>query len=317
MHKPARILLTGATGFVGAHILQALVRQRMTVRVALRHEVSAVQLPAEVEAMVVGELGPETIWDEALQGVDVVLHVAGVAAGGNDVALQRVNVQSTAHLARCAADQGVKRLVFMSSLKVNGEVTLSGQVFGALSPVDPQDDYARSKLQAEQALQLLAKTTGMTLVVIRPPMVYGPGVKGNFLALLKLVQKGIPLPLASVKNQRSLIAVQNLADFSVRVCVHPQAQGVYLVTDGEPISTPDLFRTIALSMGRQPRLWPFPVSWMRAVGAGLGVGGVLSKLTDDLVLDHLQAAHALDWQPPITTAQGVDAAVAWFREVMC
>ncbi len=317
MHKPGRILLTGATGFVGAHILKNLVRQRMTVRVALRHRDAATHLPAGVEVAVVGDLGPDTDWDEALQGVDVVLHVAGVAAAGNDDALQRVNVQSTVQLARSAADKGVKRLVFMSSLKVNGEVTLSGQVFGPLSPVDPQDAYARSKLQAEKALQSLAQTTGMALVIIRPPMVYGPGVKGNFLALMKLVQKGIPLPLASVKNQRSLIAVENLADFSVLTCVHPQAQGVYWVADGEPISTPDLFRAIARSMGRQPRLWHFPVSWMKAAGKGLGVSGALSKLMDDLVLDHRQSAQALDWQPPISTAQGVDSVVAWYQEVMC
>jgi nucleoside-diphosphate-sugar epimerase len=317
MHEPGRILLTGATGFVGSHILKNLVHQRMTVRVALRHGDDATHVPAGVEVAVVGDLGPGTVWDEALQGVDVVLHVAGVAAAGNDDALRRVNVQSTVQLARSAADKGVKRLVFMSSLKVNGEVTLSGQVFGPLSPVDPQDAYARSKLQAEEALQSLAQTTGMALVIIRPPMVYGSGVKGNFLALLKLVQKGIPLPLASVKNQRSLIAVENLADFSVRACVHPHAKGVYLVADGEPISTPNLLRTLALSMGTPARLWPFPVSWMKALGACLGVGAALSKLTDDLVLDHRQSAQALDWHPPISTAQGVDSVVAWYQEVMC
>lgn len=317
MHEPGRILLTGATGFVGSHILKNLLHQHMTVRVALRHGDAAAYLPEGVEVAVVGDLGPDTVWDDALQGVDVVLHVAGVAAAGNDDALQRVNVQSTDHLARRAADKGVKRLVFMSSLKVNGEATMDGQVVGPLSPVDPQDAYARSKLQAEQALQSLAQTTGMTMVIIRPPMVYGPGVKGNFLVLLNLVQKGIPLPLASVKNQRSLIAVQNLADFSVLACVHPEAHGVYWVADGKPISTPDLFRAIARSMGKPARLWPFPVSWMKALGKGLGVGGAVSKLTDDLVLDHRQAAQALDWKPSFTTSQGVDAAVAWYQEVMC
>lgn len=317
MHEPVRILLTGATGFVGAHILQALVRQRMTVRVALRHAVSAAQWPAGVELVVVGDLGPDTVWDEALRGVDVVLHVAGVAAAGDDDALQRVNVLGSVQLASSAAVHGVKRLVFMSSLKVNGEATQSGQVLDAQSPMHPHDAYAKSKFDAEQALCALAQTTGMSLVVVRPPMVYGPRVKGNFLALLKLVQKGMPLPLASVNNQRSLIAVQNLADFSVRACVHPQAQGVYLVADGEPISTPDLFRAIARSMGKPARLWPFPVSWMKALGVGVGLGGAVSKLTDDLVMDHRQVAQALDWKPPLTTSQGVDAAVAWYLEVMC
>jgi nucleoside-diphosphate-sugar epimerase len=288
--------------------------------VALRHAVSAAQWPAGVELAVVGDLGPDTVWDEALRGVDVVLHVAGVAgvaAAGDDDALQRVNVLGSVQLARSAAAHGVKRLVFMSSLKVNGEATQSGQVLDAQSPMHPHDAYAKSKFDAEQALRALAQTTGMSLVVVRPPMVYGPRVKGNFLALLKLVQKNMPLPLASVNNQRSLIAVQNLADFSVRACVHPQAQGVYLVADGEPISTPDLFRAIARSMGKPAHLWPFPVSWMKALGVGFGVGEAVSKLTDDLVLDHRQAAQALDWKPPFTTSQGVDAAVVWYREVMC
>ena len=317
MHEPVRILLTGATGFVGSHILQVLIRQGVTVRVALRRATSAAQWPAGIEIPVVGDLGPDTVWEEALRGVDVVLHVAGVAAAGDDDALQRVNVLGSVQLARSAAAHGVKRLVFMSSLKVNGEATQNGQVLDAQSPMYSHDAYAKSKCDAEQALRALAQTTGMSLVVVRPPMVYGPGVKGNFLALLKLVQKGMPLPLASVNNQRSLIAVQNLADFSVRACVHPQAQGVYLVADGEPISTPDLFRAIAWSMGKPARLWPFPVSWMKALGVGLGVGGAVSKLTDDLVLDHRQAAHALDWIPPLSTSQGVDATVVWFQEVGC
>ena len=317
MHEPIRILLTGATGFVGWHILHALIRQGVKVRVALRRATSVAQWPEGVELAVVGDLGPETVWHDALQGVDVVLHVAGVAAAGNDDALQRVNVLGSVQLAQSAAVHGVKRFVFMSSLKVNGEATQTGQVLDAQSPMHPHDAYAKSKFDAEQALRALAQTTGMSLVAVRPPMVYGPRVKGNFLALLKLVQKGMPLPLASVNNQRSLIAVQNLADFSVRACVHPQAHGVYLVADGKPISTPNLFRAIARSMGKPVRLWSFPVSWMKALGQGLGVGGAVSKLTDDLVLDHRQAAQALDWIPPLSTSQGVDAAVAWFQEVVC
>jgi UDP-glucose 4-epimerase len=204
-------------------------------------------------------------------------------------------------------------MVFVSSIKVNGEATHL-QPFSESDAPAPQDPYGTSKWEAEQALRRIATETGLEVVIIRPPLVYGPNVGGNFLRMLKLIRSGIPLPLASVRNNRSLVSVWNLCDLIQRCLTHPGAAGqTFLISDGEDLSTPDLFRRLAEGMGRKPRLFDFPPPWLETLGRLLGQSAVVDRLTGSLHIDSRKARELLNWRPPVSTAEGLRRTAEWYR----
>jgi nucleoside-diphosphate-sugar epimerase len=310
-----RILVTGASGFVGSALCPLLEARGHAVRRAIRASGS---LPGAGETVSVGELSGETDWTGALAGVQCVVHLAARTHVLRERSLdplaeyRRVNVEATRRLAAQAAAAGARRLVFASSVKVNGEES-PGRPFTEADDPRPQDAYGLSKREAEQALRALERETGLEVVVLRPPLVYGPGVKGNFLRLLQLVARGVPLPLASVRNRRSLIYVGNLADAILAACEAPQAAGrTYLVSDGEPVSTPELVRAIARALGVAPRLLPCPPALLRAAAALAGRGQEAHRLLGSLEVDGSRIARELGWRPRASLAEGLAQTARWF-----
>lgn len=271
----------------------------------------------------IGEINNQTDWTAALEEVDCVIHLAGRVHVMHEIStdplveFRQANVMSTEHLARSAAALGVRRLVYVSSIKVNGEETESGHSYNELDVAAPKDPYGVSKWEAEQALHRVAKETGLEVVIVRPPLVYGAGVKGNFVRMLKLLSRGFPLPLASVNNLRSMIYVENLVD-ALRVCaIHPAAAGkTYLIGDGEDISTPNLMRRLAQGLGKSILLLPFPVLLLKLAGMLLGKSEEISRLIGSLQIDSRKIRHELSWQPPYTLQQGLQATAEWYQHAI-
>jgi len=291
-------LVTGAAGFVGHALCAELISSGWRVRAALR-------TPAAIEGVetcAVGDIA-NARWEPALEGIGVVFHLAAtVHSRGTEARYQAVNVEATERLARAAARVGVRRLVFASTIKVNGEATAPGAAFRAGDAPQPQDAYARSKWRAEQALARVATETGLEAVVVRPPLIYGPGVRANFLRLLKLVDSGLPLPFASIRNRRSLLYVGNLAALLMRSATASGCAGkTFLAADGDDLGTPELVRRMGVALGRPARLLPFPTALLP------------TKLRDSLVVDIAHTRAALGWQPPHTVEEGLRAAARWLR----
>lgn len=295
------ILLTGATGFVGGGLCLRLQSEGREVRCSVRNQFSI------VNSVVVGDICPDTQWGEALADVDTVIHLAARAHIMHDTAsdplakFRLVNVDATLNLARQAAAEGVNRFIFLSSVKVNGEETISGQKFNEQDAPEPQDPYGISKHEAEEGLRRLSTETGMEVVIIRPPLVYGPGVKGNFLSMIRSISKGIPLPLGAIHNQRSLVALDNLVDFIITCIDHPAAANqTFLVADGEDLSTTDLLRRVGLAMGKPARLFPLPAGLLKLGAALLGKKDVAQRLCGNLQVDISKAREILGWEPVIS-----------------
>ncbi len=304
-----RILVTGANGFVGRALGDRLAEGGHVVVPVVRRPCG---LAGEV---VIRDMGGETAWGEALQSCDAVVHLAARVhvmhdTSTNPLALYRAtNTDATLNLAHQAVQAGVKRFVFVSSIKVNGEGRNDAYCEADL-PV-PEDAYATSKWEAEQGLWRIAQETGLEVVVLRPPLVYGPGVKANFRRLLDTVARGWPLPLGAIENRRSLLYLGNFVD-AIRVCVeHPAAAGqTFLVDDGEPVSTPELVRAVAHAMGRPARLLPVPAGVLEFAGALLGKRAAVARLTGSLWVDSSLIRSRLGWTPPFTMAAGLAATVA-------
>lgn len=310
------VLVTGANGFVGRTLCVELTRRGYIVRGACRELSHATGLPVEI--VVVGDIGADTDWSSALAGVDAVVHLAArvhvmrETATEPLAAFREVNVAGTEGLARAAAVHGVKRFVYVSSIKVNGEAT-SNKPFAPDDVAKPDDAYAISKWEAEQTLWGIAKETRLEVTVVRLPLVYGPGVGGNFLRLLKLIERGVPLPLASIDNRRSMIYVGNLVDALIACTVHPAAAGnAYLINDGEDISTPRLIGELARLMGRSARLWPFPSTLLRSIGWLIGKADEVERLIGSLQVDSSRIRNELDWIAPFAVHQGLAETVRWF-----
>lgn len=306
------VLVTGANGFVGRAACEHLRREGWTVRAALRR---STPVPAADEAVVVGEIGADTDWTRALAGVDVVLHLAArvhvmrETAADPQAAFDAVNVAGTRALAEQAARAGVRRLVYVSSVKVNGEATF-GVPFTEEDPPRPEDPYGRSKWKAEQELRAMP---GLGTVIVRPPLVYGPGVRGNFLRLLRLAELGLPLPLAAVNNRRSLIALTNLVDL-LSVCLeHPAAAGeTFLAADAADVSTADLLRAIARNLHKPARVWPLPAVVLRAAAVMLRQTATFQRLCGSLQVDTAKVRRLLGWQPSVPFQQALAETVRWY-----
>jgi nucleoside-diphosphate-sugar epimerase len=315
-----RLLVTGASGFIGRAVLVRFAADP-TCRIRGVVRCKTLDLPAGVEQMLIPDLAPDTDWKPSLSGVDVIVHTAARAhvmheSGADPLAeFRRINVAGTLKLARQAADEGVRRLVFISSIKVNGEGTQPGQPYSADDIPAPVDPYGISKHEAELGLAKLAEDSGLEVVIVRPPLVYGPGVKANFLSLLKFVNKGIPMPLASINNRRSMIYLGNLIDAIAACATHPRAAGqTYLVCDGEDVSTPELIKRVAAALGVSARLLPFPPELMRIAGKVIGKGPLIERLLGSLTVDVGKIKCELDWKPPYTMKQGLKETAAWFKQ---
>jgi nucleoside-diphosphate-sugar epimerase len=267
----------------------------------------------------VGDIGPNTDWRTALEGVSGVVHLAARTHVLRETATdplakyRQVNVSGTERLARSAAAGGVRRLVFVSSVKVNGERT-GERPFTEDGAPRPEDAYGVSKWEAEQALSRIAAETGLEVVVLRPPLVYGPGVKGNFLRIMSLVARGMPLPLGAIDNRRSFIYAGNLAGAIVQALDAPQATGrTYLVSDGEDVSTPELVRGIARALGVKPRLPSFPLAALGLVATLAGRRAEFARLTGSLQVDSSRIRRELGWEPRCSLARGLEETARWYH----
>ncbi|MCW9036155.1 MAG: SDR family oxidoreductase [Rhodospirillales bacterium] len=305
-----RVLVTGANGFVGRALCPHLEKQGWEVVKATRQSMEG--------AVAVGEIGPETDWGQALENVDAVVHLAARVHVMNDTvadpleAFRQVNTRGTKHLAQSAAKAGVKRLVFLSSIKVNGEETF-GHPFDEAMWANPLDAYGQSKWEAEQALWEVVESTTLQGVVIRPPLVYGPGVKGNFETLLRIAHKGIPLPFAAVKNARSLVYVGNLVGGISKALEGEAASGqTFMISDGEDLSTAELIDRSAKALGHKSKLFPFPIFLLKLAGILTGKSAMIARLTGSLQVNSAKIRDLLQWQPPFSVEKGLKETADWF-----
>lgn len=313
-----KLLITGGTGFVGRGVLHRVVSDgQWEIRCALRRPDA--ELPRGVETVTVGDLSADTDWSRALAGVDAIVHAAARVHVMSEHAadplaeFRRVNVAGTLALAREAARAGVRRFVFVSSIKVNGERTPAGRPFRADDVPAPIDPYGISKLEAERELRDLARATGMEVTIVRPVLVYGPGVKANFRSMMGWLRRGIPLPLGAVHNARSLVALDNLVDLIVLCVSHPNAANqTFLVSDGEDLSTTALLERTAAALGVRARLLPVPAGLMSMAAHALGKRAVAQRLFGSLQVDITQTRERLGWSPPIGVDEGLARAAAAF-----
>lgn len=310
------VAVTGANGFVGKALVAELDARGREVR-------RLVRTPDGGAGIAVGAISSDTDWSDALEGVDTIIHAAARVHVMNEeardplAAFRLVNVAGTRKLGDQAAKAGVGRLIFVSSIKVNGEATvadLSNPAFTAADLPRPEDPYGQSKWEAELTLHEVAARTGLEVVIVRPPLVYGPGVRANFLRLIRLVQRGVPLPLGSVKNRRSLVGLDNLVDLLIRCVDHPAAVGqTFLVSDGHDLSTPELIRRLAEAMGRPARLLPFPPALLRLGGRLTGYLEEVKRLIGSLQADIRHTCEMLDWYPPVPVEEGIRRTMEAYR----
>jgi len=309
-----RILITGASGFVGTVLCRELLARGHTVRAAVRRLTAPGAVPPQLHQILVPDIAAEFDRRALVDGVGTVVHLAAIAHRSSiEAEMRRVNCDAAVRLAEAAAGL-VRRFIFLSSVKVHGEDSGSG-MYAEDDALNPQDSYGRSKLEAERALTETAARNGMELVIIRPPLVYGPEVKANFLRLLGWVDAGLPLPFASVRNRRSLIYVGNLVAAIARFAEHPAARGPFLVSDEESVSTPELMSRIARVLERPARLLPAPPALLRVAGMIAGRRDEIRRLTGSLAIDSTRARRLLDWRPPYTLDAGLAETARWFRSV--
>lgn len=309
------VAITGFTGFVGRRLATRLLSEGHEITGVVRRPISPPELPLRV--VNVGAIGAATDWRNTLAGIDVVIHLAARTHavheqdGGDIHEYRSINVDGTARLAEAAAASGVRRFIFLSSIKVNGNQTLRSRPFVSGDRPAPQDPYGVSKWEAERLLAQVAAETGLEPVVIRPPLVYGPSAKGNFARLCQVLGRGVPLPLGAVDNRRSLVALDNLVDLIARCVADAAAPGqTFLVSDGEDVSTPELIRRTAQAMGVKARLLPIPPNLLHVAGRLIGRGAEVSRLVSSLQVDIKETRDKLKWTPPITLNEGLRRAVA-------
>lgn len=305
-----KLLVTGASGLVGHSIVQTAVVKGWAVIGQSRSK--------SIDGIFIfkSEISEDTDWGKALQGVDCVVHCAARVHQMKESiespidAYRAVNTCGTLNLARQAAKNGVKRFVFISSIKVNGEFTPSDAPFISQSNQVPTDPYGLSKYEAEKGLWDIAQETGLEVVVIRPPLVYGPEVKANFYSMMRWVEKGLPLPLGAIRNQRSLVFLDNLVDLILTCCTHPNAKGeTFLVSDGYDVSTSQLLDSVSKAMGRPNRMLPIPMSWINFAARLIGKPQISQKICGNLQVDISHTEETLRWKPPYSFEYGIQKTV--------
>lgn len=323
-------MVTGANGFVGVPLCASLRSVGYQVNAVTRDSVNG------DSSIQIGNIGPETKWAEALRPqqqplgghrgtVDIVIHLAArVHVMNDDKKSERsqeytsVNTEGTLNLAKQAADAGVRRFIYLSTIKVNGEGQALGgctERYDELSVPSPEGPYAISKWEAEQGLRDVERSTGMEVVILRPPLVYGPGVGANFLQLLRYVDKGLPLPFGAVSNRRSLLFLGNLVDAIVLCVGHPSAAGgLFLLSDGADMSTPALIRKLGQGLGKPVRIWSIPPKWLLAAGNFLGKKAQLKRLFGSLIVDSNKIVQELGWVRPYSVDQALAVTADWFRQ---
>ena len=303
-----KILITGANGFIGAHLCQELSNRNISFRSTARntnenHYIDFISCDLETT---------ETL-NHLMDGCDVVVHLAGRAHVTSDDSQEKYRIANefiTQRIANAAAKNGISRFVYLSSIKVNGESSNPGIPIRQSDTPNPSDNYGRSKLATELALQEICRVNSMDYVIIRPVLVYGKGVKANFSALVSAVKKGLPLPIASVKNTRSMIGINNLINLIVDACTNPKAANqTFLASDGIDMSTPELVRLIAKSLNRRTRIFPFPISILRSLAVVFGKSSVIDKLTGSLSVDISHTTNTLNWRPPFSVESEIAKAV--------
>jgi len=316
----SRVLVTGANGFVGQRLVSVLLEQSYVVNCAQRSQPNKNDMRAGCEYFAVGDVTEKPDWATPLMGVDCVVHLAARVHVMQETvtdplaAFRKANVTATLELATAAIRAKVRRFIYISTIKVNGEQT-DGCAFTEKDAVNPTDPYARSKFEAEQGLMKLAKESDMEVVIIRPVLIYGPGVKGNVLRLLQLIEKGWPLPFKGIRNQRSLLALDNLVDLILACIHHPHAANqIFLASDGDDLSTEELVKLCAQNMHRRPRLFAIPGSMLKLLAAcSSRVRKLQRRLYGSLQAENNKAKTLLGWAPPRTVAQGLAETVDWYQ----
>ncbi|CDU10798.1 UDP-glucose 4-epimerase [Vibrio coralliirubri] len=305
------MLVTGSTGFVGSRIVELAKERDWAVIPVVRKQIEPL-----TNSLVIPSIDASTDWSGAFEGVDCVVHCAARVHQMNEteqdalIAYRDINTLGTLNLAKQAAEAGVKRFVFVSSIKVNGELSEPNLPFEPNLKNTPQDPYGLSKYEAEVDLAKLSKETGLEVVIIRPPLVYGPGVKANLLSMMRLIDKGIPLPFGAIKNQRSLVYLDNLSNLILTCCEHPSAPGyTFLASDDQDVSTTQLMQTIAHAMGKSPRLIPIPMSWIQAGSSVLNKQHIAQRICGNLQVEIGLTKDILGWKPPVSFEQGIKITV--------
>lgn len=306
----SKILITGGNGFVGKAICDKLKTYNYKLNISSRNNLS--QQASGLNVYNIGEIDQKNNWLDALNGVNCVIHCAGKTHVMNDsiddslFSFRKVNVNGTINLARQAVFCGVKRFIFLSSIKVNGESTEISSMFKYNDIPKPEDSYGVSKWEAEKELWKISKQTGLEVIIIRAPLVYGPKVKGNLKRLINLIHLGVPLPFSQIKNKRSMIGIDNLVDVIIRCIFHPKAASkTFLVSDEEDLSTPDLIKHIAFSMKCKAILFPLPISLLKFFGFILGKKNEINKLIGSLKVDISYTKETLNWEPSLCVKDGV------------
>ena len=306
------VLVTGATGFIGRAVVDTLQKNNVAVKAMVREGCSSLKQTDKLTVVNIRTINKNTDFIQILSDCTTVIHCAARVHVMNDEvanpleAFREINTDGTLNLAQQAANAGVKRFIFMSSIKVLGEETSLGKPFKNTDTSNPIDPYAISKFEAEEALKKIAQDTGMEVVIIRPPLVYGPKVKGNFLSMLKLASSGLPLPFSSIKhNLRSLVSVDNLVDLMIACIDHPNAANqVFLVSDDEDLSTANMFQQLNTAFGRRGLMLPIPVFVFKLLGKLTGKLGVIERLCGNLQVDIIETKSLLEWEPKLTVQEG-------------
>ena len=311
------ILVTGAGGFVGTALLKQIDAESWRVRATSRYPGRV--WPAGVEAIQIADISERPDWTSAVQGIDTVVHCAARVHVMRDAmtdplaAFRAVNCAGTLDLAKSAQQAGVRRFVFVSSIKVNGESTSPDHPFAADQEPNARDPYAVSKYEAEQALRMLATNTGLEVVIVRPPLIYGPGVRANFRSMMAWLHRGVPLPFGALHNRRSLVSVGNLASLIVRCVSHPGAANqTFLASDGEDLSTSQLLVRLAAALGTRAWLVPVPPAWIERASAVAGRADLAQRLCGSLQVDISKTRQVLAWAPPVSVADGLSQAANQF-----
>ena len=306
-----KILITGANGFIGNSLYKTLVKAgRLCIGTVRSKNLKSSNV--NIEYIPIDNIGLTTNWKIALKGVDCIIHCAGRAHimkkidANEKKILNSVNVDGTKQLAKQASELGVKRLVFLSSIKVNGEVTQEKEIFRYNDLPNPKDAYAKSKLEAEKVLWKVSGELGLEIVIVRLPLVYGFDVRGNLARLIKLIKSNVFLPLSLVKNQRSMIGIDNLVDLLNHCIDNPNASGkTFLASDGEDLSTPELIKLIASSMERKANLFPLPIFMLKFLGSVFGKREEINRLVGSLKIDSTNTKEILDWTPSVSVEEGI------------